>query len=635
VVELALDTLVRNIVINHRLQGKKVVISIGSSSLAEGDFETLMPTGIIAGVRTEVGRLILTIKDPLYILEKTKITGYWVGQHPLDAIEDILANKVGLDSSMYQASDFTPSTYTAISHYTIARLGVAHFYDDLGMNEPENALDVINQLAELVNGMLYVDENGKIRFKIFDATAATAADWTTDEIGPVTVVDLNSNFVNRIEVATSDSAEGRSSATLQRNDTTSQTNYAWPGTSERIIERKFKNPWLQGYTYILSDWTNVSPAGETSGGAADGDTVSIRGGFFKGLCGTRWTPNTYPTGAQEAEAKLTSSRTMYLLIDDEIVEIDQLNVSTTPDRRSIYDPEADQYDTGVKTPNAATIRIKKRGALGTTPAAHTGDAPFGRAVDLTIAFDMANERLNRFADGGAPLIKVPTSFAEFNKEPGDLVSLTTNGYADFGADGLTSARKFEIVGKSTEWWSSPPRLVWTLAEATTTANTRDTGKIKTGQAVAQFFDAPIPQGNVGESHVISGMAVAIATGFDVTVSTGDAGNIIGQRSLPEQLTVTVNASVDTYVYFDLEMGGISVIETALGAGVPTTSLSNEIILAKVVSDGSGVTSVTELKPTKALDGHRLVAETVQYEQMGTHFSGGFELSPNGHLAIPK
>lgn len=105
--------------------------------------------------------------------------------------------------------------------------------------------------------------------------------------------------------------------------------------------------------------------------------------------------------------------------------------------------------------------------------------------------------------------------------------------------------------------------------------------------------------NIGE-YVYTGLLPPTSTDLDATTTAGTAyvendGDDTLHRVVKSATAKTYTDSVDTYVFLDFT-GKYTYTEVATGATQPSTP-ANNIILAKVVSDGDNVTSVTDLRQT--------------------------------------
>jgi len=105
--------------------------------------------------------------------------------------------------------------------------------------------------------------------------------------------------------------------------------------------------------------------------------------------------------------------------------------------------------------------------------------------------------------------------------------------------------------------------------------------------------------NIGE-YVYTGLTIATVASLTQTTTAGtayvanDADSYL-HRVATAATSHTYTASKDTYVYLDYA-GAFIYSEVANGASQPSTP-SNSIIIAKVVTDGSAITSVSDLRQT--------------------------------------
>ncbi len=118
---------------------------------------------------------------------------------------------------------------------------------------------------------------------------------------------------------------------------------------------------------------------------------------------------------------------------------------------------------------------------------------------------------------------------------------------------------------------------------------------------------------------IYGLVWAATSGLAAGMSAGLA-YITGKRLTPTAIaTNTFTASKDTYVYLD-STGTVQYNPQTNGAAEPTIP-TNYITLAKVVTNGSAVTSVVDLRPTPG---------TVRYAEI----TSSFVTTSNTYVPVP-
>lgn len=107
------------------------------------------------------------------------------------------------------------------------------------------------------------------------------------------------------------------------------------------------------------------------------------------------------------------------------------------------------------------------------------------------------------------------------------------------------------------------------------------------------------EGDHFNAYTKSGMLPVTATGLTSDISAGtsyvksDAG--LMYRVVTAATSKTYTATKDTWVYIDTN-GAFQYVEQAIGTAQPTTP-SNSLLLAKVVTDGTDITTVTDHRVT--------------------------------------
>jgi hypothetical protein len=453
------DAFARPIVSGTRIRGQKATVKIGFYDLAEGSFENYF-VGPIEGVKPDGATVTLTCLSALEVLRQHKIVGAWYRLHPLDIMHDILATKVGLHADLIDADSFDPDNYTGISHFVAARFTgrptANQVYVDTAVREPTTAFDLLDELARLMHGTVYVTHAGKVSFRIFDASASAAATWTSDDFSEPEILATDDNVINRVEVQLTDGyrEEGSWADLYVHQDTTAQGDLAYPGTSERVVTHKIETQWLPSFF-------RCKPAGAPSDNSsfitAAATSFIISGNLVLACSGTQTTDRS-ATGAAATDEDISASRLLYLLTDaGEIISATGLadNASVGNTNSYLYDPETGGATETGNYKNHLDVTGATRGVGGTVAA------PFGYAVDVTIPYHLADKILKR-ANYGLKRIKLKTPrLTEYDKEVGDLVQIVWPQFLAYGFDGVTSSQKWEITRKE----MTETGLVWELAWA--------------------------------------------------------------------------------------------------------------------------------------------------------------------------
>jgi hypothetical protein len=620
-----------------RLKNQKIEVLIGEASMSEGDYEPFF-LGVIESVKPTEDRYVVSAKTPILLTDEHNIVGAYYANHPLEIVEEIF-DDAGFESSMFVSSEYDPTdvAYTStISHWNSSfghtwipqRTQEGRNENIKKSTEATKATDLLRDLTVLLNGRTVEDEQGRIRFHQYDSSASVDDSWTDDDIGAFNIIDLHKWLKNEVEVSFGN-FDGNKNRHIV-SDSTSQTNFKYPGGNDHVSSHKIETGFLDNYALIQGGAT-------ISAGAS---SFSIMSGELYTFCGARW-PGFLRGGAvsQPASAQLSSVRLGYLKIDEEIIEIDGMTFNANYASDIKYRSPRSDILVRRTVPSFATVSVSGsgagRGAKGTTAAEHKwkkDDGTYTYVYDYTIAVALAEAIIDRHSNG-VPVIECTTNFSKYNLQIGDFIDITSNRYRAFNRTSLTNAVKWEIIGKEPGVGVGRTDIKWTLAKVTDSAE----------PAVAKVTDTRVPldlqspflvaaqeksNESIGENHIINGMAVTSPSGFDIEIAPGIAANLTGQTQLPDTMELTMNASKDTYISWDTIRGTVGTNQTALGAGTPAL-LPGHVWLAKVVTDGSGVTSITDPgKVTTALDGAKLVPLTVDSGQIATDAITNIKMANN-------
>jgi len=602
------DDWLRPILVANRLKHQKCTIKLGGKELAEGSFLSAF-AGPIEGIQPEGGRRVtLTVEDVFTVLSKTEIVGYWC-DHPLLAIYDILANKVGLPAAFIDANSLDPTNYSDLGHIQVCRgVGMPGFQVSTGVTEPTPAFDIINQLCRLLNGQLLADEAGKLAFHQFDASASSLGDWDDDVILPGSFEQDGDEgrIVNRIVIDFAHGVDGKANASFEANDTDSQSDHAYPGMADRILSEQFETEWTGFHCQLESDID-----------AADPKTISIIGQLWA-FSGTR----DAHTGAP-ANSTIHADRPAYLLIVSPQGEREIVKCTTALTYgNGLYEPmKPDDPTTKVGTFKTQANYINcARAQFNTTAKAfkRRQDPDAAYVYDVTALALLSVELLNRFQDE-IHTIKVATGFGQYEKQLGDFITPITSQFLAYGKDGL-SVDKFEIVGKRVDKYGRPPHIEWTLAGAGVSVGTHEFdphGKFGLGVGGTGWLDLDfaITREDLAHTHVSDGLGVEVKAGFIATLGSGSVTSAGGHtKRHRDDYDRTFAASKDTFVIFSAKTGVLEFRVENLGASKPTDLGAGDALIAAVKTDGAGITAITDLRTTTAMNGVRLDQSTVGVHQ---------------------
>jgi len=576
---------IRPVLINNRMNGMKLTIEIGEASLSEANFETYF-TGYIADHIPDEGYQTVVIETvgSLHFLKEAEIVGAWFNLHPLEAAENIIATKVSVHSSLYDSTSLDPDTDTVISHYVVGRGDLAGHVSDGTVRNPENAFKLLNEIAVILRGAFFEDESGKISFKRFDSAAASSADWGVNDISPIkplgrkvfNQVDCNGRF-----------GGGHFRTTFTLKDSDSQTNYAFPSASTRILSHRVESKWDNFWTYAKTDGADLI-SGWT---AAQTALCAIQSMAIMNMSGMRDI-----AGSPPAAAAISAARPLWLVSSEgEIIKATGVTSGT-------YDPKIVVNTRNPEEPEVSTDTSKGYRLLsGVTRDADSAlgggvalDGSVPQLFDITILYDYATEFLDRFGDG-ADVIEVKTDLSQFAVEITDLVTITDPDYCSYTHDGLSTSTKWEVVGKDVVFEGGGGGITWTLVEAPAHGGTTATAR-RMGDTFLRDIEYTAARQSDSESifqnHIKDGLSVQQTAGLAGSIARGVISSGVITKDTYADVANTFTASKDTYVFADTATGAISFWETALGAGQPKQSRTS-VRVAKVVTDGSAITSIDQ------------------------------------------
>lgn len=580
------DDWLRPILVNNRLRHQKAIVTHGAKGVSESNLLAYF-AGPIEEINPEGGeKVVLKIEDIFSLLEKTEVVGFWIGQHPLQIMEDIFS-KAKIPAAFIDSTAFDPSqaVYESIRHYVVSRGGITRYFTEAStfVDTPISAFKLISELSELLHGNLAINESGQITFLLFDASAASVDSWGPDQIRPDTFEQVGSEgiIINQFNGHFNRGSGAEPVGSFTLNETVSQSDNAFPGSTERILSYDIETNWLDHRGALLD-----APLSDVA------TSFAIRATHF--LTGSRGAPSV-PSGAT-----ISGGRPAYLLFYDqenghEIVKAVTLSFGSVTEFIEIENPETDAITFAGPFVYNATFSGVERGALETTARAHG----FGAAIfDITLLVDLALKLFRRWKDECA-IIKLRTGPDQGDKQLGDFIDLTWPEFLAFGQDGL-SDDTFEIIAKLYD--PDADEYEWRLAEA------KDDNPTTSGVANAKKSRLPLGA-NIGQSlldetlltpHVVSGLVGTLVSGFDVKITLGSASAYPNVVILPEDFALTLEASKDTWVTFDTATESLVLYPETLSDPQPTKT-PTEVFLCKFVTDGSGATSVdNSIKPSDRL-----------------------------------
>lgn len=579
----------RTIFLATRLAKQQCTVKVGAAELDESDFVSYF-VGQMESFEpdpdNQTSRIVLL--SPFAMLDNTDITGYWINVHLLEALYDGagggILEKGGATSFTTASFDPTDAAYDDIEHLLFTR---GHTYG-LGafsaVVKPTPALEVAQDACRLMNGHLVVDEAGALEFKRFNATTAASDSWTEDDFLPGSFKqhELDRNIINRIIINFGRTGPGEYTQIYQADETGSQSAFAYPGESERILSRSFDTPWIDRKMHPRST-------------ISDSDTSLILYG-----------PAAHYSG-NKSGLTIDASHPVYLLLDSshtpevnnvEIVKATALARDTgIMMGEDIWDPETETHNSEGPFCAHLTYSSITRAQLGTSASRHHGGGDsrghLAYVYDITALVLLCDELLARFGYG-CPLVSVETLLTKYEYQIGDMINLTYDRFLAYGMDGL-SADKFEIVGKEFDLFANPPRIKWDLAYAGTNAVTR-TGRSGFGlQNFTTSFLSAMNGLKVFDPYVASGFGYSLVSGRVAKIEAGTGTNGVTTKTLANDYQYTFPASKDTYVTFDLNEGTAPIFQSVANGAAQPDFMSGEVPLWKVVTDATSITSTEDMR----------------------------------------
>ncbi len=616
------DGFLRPLIPTNRFKGRQVTIKIGSRELAEGDFADYF-VGPIDEISPEDGqKVVLEVLNSLVLLEDAKIVGQFIPKHATPTakegnvfrhMEEIL-EKADVPAALIDAPSFDRGNalYDDVGHFGMAR-GKGHtFYADSSIRVPSDAFTQVEQISQLLNGGIIINEDGKLSFKQFDASAAVVANWTKDDFDEFKQVELGANLINRVEVLFFRQS-GVWDEVHTAEDVSSQNAHALPGQTNRIITHQIPGHWLNASANLpfaidatQTAWTFFRPGLSFSG--------------VEGMC----------PGPQPTNADVSMLRPLYVKIDNELIKITSMQLRRATDCSTFSLDDPDRPLIGLEShglfPMAIDVLVSARGQLGTTGAAHVGSAIF----DYTVPKWIADRIIERFGDG-VDVVELTTSFAEYDKQVTDLVTLTHPEYLSFGRDGITSSVKWELVMKEPDLDSSPPRIKWLLAVAEVPAPVIATvlSNAASPFQVASTTLVAVAQQDTIVSAIVDGLLITTPGGFNIDVSAGAATSGAQRVEFTAVTSFLFEATTDNYIFVDTLISSMGSISQPNGGTAPDLA-PGQILIGVVITDGAVVVNIDETnRQTTTSTGYQKSLATETVISGDITFNGDFGLFSKG------
>lgn len=643
-VDFADDGALRRLNRDYRLKGKRVIVKLGYAGLAYASYQPLA-RGVIQDVIPGTGKTMMQLRatDAFSLVADRNITGRWRARHPLDVINDILVDEIGLPSDLIDTStiDKAAAVNSSFAHYVVNRTALDE--DDRTVSTPQSGLKLIDEIGALLNGSLIPTEDGKIAFKRYDHTAAAVAAWGTSIVRDLRVKEVHGNLYNKFSMlmgwinlgagnyspdnprnaSENGPAGGEFRYQFDLQDSDSIAAHAYPDLTEGIFADGSSTKWV-GMETILG-------AAMTSGQT----TMECTALALPGFCGSLGQGD-----AAYALFALSAGNPGYFRVGSEVVKVTAVTFGSHTDGETLGPDDGEdggEYQSSLTgSGNAATGTHQPgpgsghadvltasytvvRGMFGTTAEAHPVSH---HVVDITIGVNVALDTVGRFGNGAA-VVEVDVPLSEHFVQLVDMVTLAHEAFSGYGLDGVTASTKWEVTGKQVTPLGPNAGITFTLTQAPTPPSftqgwtwwgnrSKSYGPVA-DSVWADWWTTVTPhgplnrtvemlrRGDVIQAHVVSGCTVTSPSALLILIAEGVVvgPGAIRRKAGAMSRTYSVPASKDSYIYFDAATGLYTRRSVANGATAPTAG-PTEAYLAKVVSGASAVTSITDTATRFAL-----------------------------------
>ena len=625
------DGKIRSLVSSQNFIDKTVTIKLGATSLVLSDFVGIF-RGPIVSIIPEPGSIIIKVRSFTNQVKGVKTFRTYVAEHPFTVVKQMLED-CGVASADIDTASFTPSNHTDISHYAYSSFV---FYDNdmtlppalSGVNIPETGIlgryaqeviveEYISEVMRMTRSTLITDPGtGDVKIVRYDSSGSTVKHFTVDDYRDFSQEDSGLPIITEVKTRF---AKVSSTDLLIQEDSTASTAF---GASDYSNNVKYLSASAVHAPSNLEDSSTNYVGFVTDGGQ----------------CGTR----EITSASQPADAKISAARPYFAIYRTEILKSTTAFSDSTVTAQEINYPARD-HDGNV----TGTIQSTGLGLVTTLvsrPFAGT-EADGGEStgigqkssLDCTMAFDYGTYLLERFSNT-CPKVKISTGLECMNVEIGDLISIDSDLFlsTELGLNGLDSSTKFEVTKKEVTPVGDSVGIDFEFSYATTSGAPSVTVTSKPPQAVSTT------PGRLPKSSLIAAssgsfnnavvdnreqtFSVTTTSGLGISVSGGCA---MGSGTLIDSggaVALTMEASKHTYIGVNLYTGGITKNTVATTAEEPELSLG-EVRLAKVITDGSSVTSIVDRRDFGAISVAQLDKKALAPGRQ-LIWNNGFGIYPN-------
>lgn len=609
---------IRDALVALQAFNKKVILKLGfdtgsDATFSEGSFAPYC-TGLVDRIENEPGIVRIVLRDTKSVMFERKgmtttipagdvvqngeIPPFkYAGAYTSAMLQMITDTNMG-SPELYDAASYAPAASPRTGHFTVQRLG------NNRISEPENLEKLLDEIAVVVRGYNLVQEDGIMRWKEFDPTAASLFRFTEADIIPesVRITQDFSSLVYTVSVNSGYSDDGGYAMQLRASDAAGQAAWAYSDASTRKSDFVINDKWFGQLAMTFN------------GERVDQTATNIRI-VANSFAGAQNSPD-YGTNPNATDAT-----------DEGLLFIRGVQLSGDPANPG----EFIKYQTITKVsgsnPRRYLVDNITRGQLGTTARHHntTLDGPRPLLRDVSAPVRGAQEIIKRFREG-ATTIEFQTPLHMYAVQLSDVGNIEHPVFMRYGLDGLGVGNtiKFETVQKEVDLEEGV--ITWKFVEIRTASHTSlldrfggalwavnpgifanlgssgslaavgfahlplfaDAQTATNGGLVKCFIDGSLPV-DPGASLVMTTPWQRLATRDGIVIA-------------PEE-SHTYTASKDTYLDVDPHPAGLTqwiYEEVANGAAAPAIATGNKRAF-KVVTNGSEITGVTDLRDVALVD----------------------------------
>ena len=487
------DGSIRDLENRYGVTGRKIGVFLGTTEIAStADFSVRFTGRIEAVVSDGSGFITLRATDLRADRAQMTISPDYIGQHPLEILEDIIQQTQGAANGQAETtSGFDPAEYehphwltTYVSDESLR--AAAYSAKVSPTTASETAID---ELLLILGGTLLYDRDGSVRYKAYDLGAGAVRHLNDDDISavrvresglePCNLVTIDNGFHKLTPYAYSGRTPLFDSRSIQDEFQSNPelqalgmlTRMRWSSTAGqqeigRVVERVISTSHFRNFSRVIATDNGSGGIQWGSGtiGSSTGERIGIELPEMMGFCGS--------ATDEGGDNLVASSGTVYLVLINpnktlsswefvaaEVVAIDYPSGGTVKGWKGAGSK---------KNPKCVQYQLTQRGLWGTSPETF----PVGSFVmDVTLARATAARILSRFA-AGIQVIEVDASPHHIDLELGDFVSIENPVPQDYIFDqtrGVNSDTLWEIVSKEEAIDEDPPRvtlvLAWAFSEA--------------------------------------------------------------------------------------------------------------------------------------------------------------------------